>query len=51
MSKDLVWPPGYRINPRSQGASAEMLQAFANVPTANARDCSCRSIGGMNLFA
>lgn len=51
MTKDLVWPPGYRINPRRPGPSAEMLEAFARVPTAHASDCSGRSIGGMNLFA
>jgi RraA family protein len=46
-----VWPAGYKINPRANKLSSELVEAFQTVPTANASDCMGRSIGAMGLRA
>jgi RraA family protein len=43
------WPPGYRINPRAIGPSAELVAAFRNVPVAVVGDCMGRSVGAIGL--
>ena len=47
--KDLVWPAGYRINPRAGDLPADLIDAFRSIPVAVAGDCMGRSIGTMGL--
>ncbi|AYD04429.1 RraA family protein [Neorhizobium sp. NCHU2750] len=47
--KDLVWPAGYRINPRHESLPQDLLEAFGKIPVAVAGDCMGRSIGTMGL--
>ena len=48
---DLVWPTGYRINPRHASLPSDLLEAFVKIPVAVAGDCMGRSIGTMGLSA
>ncbi|MGG5291176.1 RraA family protein [Pseudomonas shirazensis] len=43
------WPAGYRINPRVEGPSAELIAAFREIPVAVAGDCMGRCIGARGL--
>jgi regulator of RNase E activity RraA len=43
------WPQGYRINPRVNGPSADLIAAFREVPVAVAGDCMGRSVGAIGL--
>lgn len=45
----VVWPAGYRINPRHQSLPQELIAAFADIPVAVAGDCVGRSVGTMGL--
>jgi len=44
-----VWPTGYMINPRVEGASEAMIQAFRAMPVPVIGDCLGRSIGTLGL--
>jgi regulator of RNase E activity RraA len=44
-----TWPAGYRINPRVDSLSAELIDAFRAIPVAVAGDCMGRSIGARGL--
>jgi regulator of RNase E activity RraA len=46
-----TWPPGLRINPRSEDLPPGLLEAFRSVATAHASDCLGRSIGAVGLNA
>lgn len=48
-SNELVWPAGYRINPRHENLPQDLLDAFGKIPVAVAGDCMGRSIGTMGL--
>ncbi|MES2292538.1 MAG: RraA family protein [Pseudomonadota bacterium] len=43
------WPAGYKIMPRVNTLSAELVDAFRVVPTAHASDCMGRSVGATGL--
>jgi regulator of RNase E activity RraA len=43
------WPAGYRINPRVESLSAELIEAFREIPVAVAGDCMGRCIGARGL--
>jgi regulator of RNase E activity RraA len=43
------WPAGYRINPRVESLSAELIEAFRAIPVAVAGDCMGRCIGARGL--
>jgi regulator of RNase E activity RraA len=43
------WPAGYKIMPRVNALSAELVDAFRVVPTAHASDCMGRSVGATGL--
>lgn len=49
MQDNVQWPPGYRINSRVEGPTAELIEAFRSVPVAVAGDCMGRSVGAMGL--
>lgn len=44
-----AWPAGYRINPRKEFISPDLIAAFRAVPVAVAGDCLGRSVGAMGL--
>ena len=46
---EVVWPAGYRINPRHDDLPVDVLEAFGKIPVAVAGDCMGRSIGTMGL--
>lgn len=46
---NVQWPFGYRINPRADGPSTELIEAFRSMPVAVAGDCMGRSVGAMGL--
>src|SRR5450830_274583 len=45
----MAWPAGYRILPRNNTLSADLVQAFREIPVAVVGDCMGRSIGAMGL--
>jgi regulator of RNase E activity RraA len=45
----VTWPQGYRINPRVDGPSPDLIDAFRDVPVAVAGDCMGRSVGAIGL--
>ena len=47
--KSMAWPAGYRILPRNNTLSVELVEAFRQIPVAVAGDCMGRSIGAMGL--
>ncbi|ODP34768.1 RraA family protein [Pandoraea sp. ISTKB] len=47
--ESLIWPTGYRINPREAGPSDEFIDAFRAIPVPVAGDCSGRSLGTTGL--
>lgn len=47
----IQWPTGYLINPRVEGASDEMIEAFRSIPVPVIGDCMGRSIGTVGLRA
>lgn len=44
-----AWPPGYRINPRTDSLPADLVEAFRAIPVAVAGDCMGRSVGALGL--
>jgi regulator of RNase E activity RraA len=46
-----AWPPGYAVNPRHPGPSAEFVEAFRTVPVAHASDSMGRCTGSIGLNA
>lgn len=49
MTDNIQWPPGYRINPRVQGPSADIVEAFRTMPAAAIGDSMSRHIGTVGL--
>jgi regulator of RNase E activity RraA len=45
----LQWPAGYRINPRIEGPSADIVEAFRSIPVAAIGDSMSRNIGTVGL--
>ncbi len=45
----LQWPAGYRINPRVEGPSADIVEAFRSMPVAAIGDSMSRNIGTVGL--
>jgi len=43
------WPPGYRINPREAGPSADIVAAYREIPVAAISDAIGRSVGTIGL--
>ena len=43
------WPAGYRIPPRAEGPSAEIVAAFRDIPVAAIGDSMSRNIGTVGL--
>lgn len=43
------WPPGYRINPRADGPSPDVVAAFQGLPAAAIGDAMSRNIGTVGL--
>ncbi|MDV7213238.1 RraA family protein [Azotobacter beijerinckii] len=43
------WPTGFRINPRQEGPSADLIEAFRSIPVAVAGDCLGRCVGARGL--
>jgi regulator of RNase E activity RraA len=43
------WPPGYRINPRAEGPSHEIVSGFQGLPAAAIGDAMSRNIGTYGL--
>jgi regulator of RNase E activity RraA len=50
-SSSANWPPGYRINPRVEGPSRDLIDAFRQLPVAIIGDCMGRSVGAVGLKA
>ena len=48
-TKEIVWPAGYKINPRANDLPLDLIAAFRKIPVAVAGDCMGRSIGAMGL--
>lgn len=44
-----AWPPGYKVNPRVETLSAELIAAYKGVPAAHAGDNMGRSLGSVGL--
>ena len=45
----LQWPAGYRINPRAEGPSAEIVAGFREIPVAAIGDSMSRNVGTVGL--
>ncbi len=45
----LQWPAGYRINPRVEGPSTDIVEAFRSIPVAAIGDSMSRNIGTVGL--
>ncbi len=45
----LHWPAGYRINPRVEGPSADIVEAFRSIPVAAIGDSMSRNVGTVGL--
>ncbi|MBO1015009.1 RraA family protein [Achromobacter sp. SD115] len=43
------WPPGYRINPRAEGADPAVVAAFLGLPVAAIGDAMSRNVGTVGL--
>jgi regulator of RNase E activity RraA len=43
------WPPGYRINPRVEGPSQEIVSGFQGLPAAAVGDAMSRNVGTYGL--
>ena len=43
------WPAGYRINPRVDGPSTEIIEAFKSIPVAAIGDSMSRNVGTLGL--
>lgn len=52
-SKDnsAAWPPGFRVNPRVNTLSADLIEAYRTVPVCNAGDVMGRHTGAQGLHA
>jgi RraA family protein len=46
-----TWPQGFRINPRAQALSPQLIAAYKGVPAAHAGDTMGRSLGSVGLRA
>ena len=48
-SATIQWPAGYRINPRAEGPSPDVIDAFREIPVAAIGDAMSRNIGTIGL--
>ena len=48
-SPAVQWPAGYRINPRAEGPSADIVAAFREIPVAAIGDSMSRNVGTVGL--